>query len=98
MINLSFSILNPFSKDYFKPLYSRWGKISTNKSWEFEVYKQDQTILELNIDTCFIGKDHAGITLYLSLLSYAVCVIIQDNRHWDYETHTWKKHVKNTNC
>jgi hypothetical protein len=92
MINLSFSILNPYSKDFFKNIYNRSGKITKNKSWEFEIYKQDHTLFDFNIDTCIVGKDHAGINVLLGLLSYVVCAKIYDTRHWDYTNKCWEKH------
>lgn len=99
MIKLSFSILNPKSLDKFEHIYQRSGAITKNKSWEFEVYKQDQTFLDIDIDTCIIGRDHAGIGIVLGLLSYVFYAKIYDNRHWDYTNNKWKEHDdKNTNC
>jgi hypothetical protein len=99
MINLSFSILNPYSKDFFKTIFSRSGKITKNKGWEVEIYKQDHTIFDFNIDTCIVGKYHAGINVLLGLFSYVICARIYDNRHWDYTNKKWIEHDdKDTNC
>lgn len=98
MFKLSLSILNPFSKDLFNNIYNRAGRITKNKSWEFEIYKQDYTLLEVDIDTCVIGKDHAGVSILLGLFSYVFCAKIYDNRHWDYTNRKWIEHDENTNC
>jgi hypothetical protein len=99
MINLSFSIINPRSRDLFETIYNRNGKITENKYWEFEIYKQDHTLLDFNIDTNIVGKDHGGISILLGLLSYVVCAKIYDNRHWDYDNKKWIDHDhKDTNC
>lgn len=92
MIKVSFRIVNPFSKDLFTDIYNRSGKITKNKSWEIQVWKQAYTFLEVDIDTCVIGQDHAGIGIVLGLFSYVVCAKIYDNRHWDYENNCWGKY------
>ena len=98
MFKISFSIFNPYSKDFFDHIYHKTWTITKNKSFEIEIYKQDQTFLDIDIDACFIGKDHAGIGIVLGLFSYVFCAKIYDNRHWDYDNNKWMEYDKNTNC
>ena len=92
MIKLSLSVLNPFSKDRFKCMKFWVGKITEHKSWEVEIYKQDQSLLEIDIDTCIIGRDHAGISIILCLFYFMISAKIYDTRHWNYELGRWEKH------
>lgn len=84
--------MNPVSKAQFNNIYNRYGKITNNKSWEFEIYKHDQNLLEFELDTSFIGKDHAGVSISLGLFSYVISARLYDTRHWDYTNHCWREH------
>lgn len=98
MIKVSFCIVNPFSKDLFTDIYNCSGKITKNKSWEIQIYKQDYTFLEVDIDTCIIGQDHAGVGINLGLFYFVISAKMYDNRHWDYTNKKWIEHDENTNC
>lgn len=82
MINLNFSISNPFSNE-FKNLFCKADQLYKNKFWEFEVYRS-QILFEFgfNITT---RCDHAGIDLTLGLFGHTIHLNIYDNRHWNYD-------------
>lgn len=87
MINLEFSLTNPFS-DKFKNLCHKAGHITEHKCWEIDCYR-DNRILAFQ----FYARtrcDHAGIRVELALLSYTISFDIYDSRHWNYTTNTWE--------
>jgi hypothetical protein len=92
MIKLSLSVLNPYSKDRFKCVNFWIGKITKHKSWEVEIYTQDQSLLEIDIDTCVIGRDHAGVRVVLGLFYFMISAKMYDTRHWNYELGRWENH------
>jgi hypothetical protein len=87
MIYLSFSISNLFSKR-FENVYSKSGKITEYKCYEFEVLRNREII------GCFFSltsrQDHAGLEISFSLLSWDFIFNINDSRHWDSKTNTWE--------
>lgn len=87
MINLSFRVLNPFSKATFRLVYVVSGVITRNKSWEFEIYKyRDLVNIAFEWTT---ATDHAGVKLSLGVFGYLASFTIYDNRHWNTEKDTW---------
>lgn len=87
MINIKFSITNPWT-DRFENIRCWWGRTGLpNKFWECQIMKSDDIIaVDLRITT---RCDHAGPDLWLGLLGYAVNIKIYDSRHWDHETQQW---------
>lgn len=91
MINFRFEIQNPFSKDRFKNLGSLSGRLIKNKFWEIEHTFYDGLLLDFDFSIkrkC----DHAGLSLVIGCLTYAVHLKIYDNRHWDHENNCWVKY------
>lgn len=88
MINFHISIRNPWYTENFDNLYNRSGRVTENKTWEFEVIRYSYTLAEVSVNWSF-RSDHAGIELVLGLFGYAVSFAIRDNRHWDRESNTW---------
>jgi hypothetical protein len=86
VIYLNLTIRNPWS-DRFTPVVARGGKITQNKSWEFEMYRSD-TVVELETRIT-VREDHAGVMLGFGLLSWTIRAQIYDIRHWDYEAKQW---------
>ena len=87
MINLKFTIENPWW-NRFANIKSWSGKTPfENKYWEAQVMESDDIVaFDLRITT---RTDHAGADLWLGLLGYAVNFKFYDNRHWDYKTKNW---------
>jgi hypothetical protein len=86
MISISFSISNPFSKN-FKPLFFKHGSLTNNKRWEFEVHRTNRLIgFEL---TWTAMSDHAGLSINLSILTFEFYFQIYDRRHWNNIINDW---------
>ena len=70
MINLRFSITNPWS-DKFENLFSRAGKTPfKHKFWEFQFMRTDEIAC---VDVRYtIRQDHSGLDLWFGLFSYSV--------------------------
>jgi len=88
MINLTFSITNPFwNSDYFASVYEKHGKISEHKCWEIQGMRDDSILaVDFRITS---REDHAGITLELGLVGHRIAFQIYDNRHWNYDEQRW---------
>ncbi len=88
MINLRFSVENPWW-DRFENIYAAHGAtLFKHKFWEVQVMKSDDIIaVDLRITT---RQDHAGIDLWLGLLGYAINLQIYDHRHWNHEEKRWE--------
>lgn len=78
MITINLCITNPWS-DRFEPLWSWGSRIVTHWAWEFEIYRCD-TLAEIELRVA-PNQDHAGVTLGLGLLSWALRAQIYDVRH-----------------
>ena len=83
MINLRFSITNPWW-DRFETVYWKAGKTPfQNKFYECQVMKSDDIVaFELRVNA---RCDHAGVDLWLGLFGYSVNLNFYDNRHWDHK-------------
>jgi hypothetical protein len=89
MINLNFSIANPWRTDkIWNILWSKYGSITRNKAWEFNGYR---TGCIINVEFRWtLQGDHAGAYLMMGLLGYEVELAFYDTRHWNYDTNTWE--------
>ena len=92
MINLRFSITNPWS-DRFSNVYSTAGKTPfKHKFWEFQIMRTDDILsADLRISS---RTDHAGFDLWLGLLSFSVNLVVYDNRHWNTKDDCWELYGK----
>ena len=88
MINLRFSLTNPWW-NRFENVYSNAGKAPfENKFWEVQLLKSDDIVsLDLRITT---RCDHAGVDMWLGLFGYSVNLNFYDNRHWNSEKGAWE--------
>ena len=89
MINIHLCLSNPWKRDCFKNLLCYGGKISQNKSWEFELYQHNYEIVKAVTQLTF-NRDHAGFTLNIALFTFGIEFTIYDTRHWNYETNSWE--------
>lgn len=88
MINLRFELKNPWSKDRFKNLGCIHGRLSKYKSWELEHTFFDGLLADFEFK--FTTKeDHAGLSLILGIVGYAIHLSIYDTRHWNYDEGRW---------
>ena len=99
MINISFYIRNPWSKDLSHHDYFYYHKkISKNKSFETQIYRSSvYNLLGLRLDFSWTGEDHAGPSLDIEFWKYNFNIKIYDHRHWDYETGSWEVYEEKTN-
>lgn len=88
MINFCLSLRNPFSKN-FKNLFFKVGRLTKNKTWDFEI-NQTNGIIGIDFNWTFMS-DHAGVTLVLVFLSFEISFQIYDNRHWNNILNTWDR-------
>jgi hypothetical protein len=88
MLQLNFTISNPFSKR-FKNIKCWSGATPfKNKFWEFQILATSDLICIHFSYT--IRQDHAGLRLELGLFGYSIDFNIYDNRHWDYIGEKWE--------
>lgn len=95
MFHIHFSI-----KNYFKSKYTKQTDyvcierhLFGHKHLEIQLshWGQISDIFSITLNTEITGGDHAGIRFHLDLLGYGFIINFYDNRHWDYENHTWEK-------
>jgi hypothetical protein len=92
MINLKFSIINPWWNRFANIKSWAGGSLFENKFWEVQIMKSDDLLtVDLRITT---RQDHAGADLWLGLFGYAINLQFYDNRHWDSETENWQVYNK----
>jgi hypothetical protein len=88
MINLSFTLSNPFSSRY-SSVYDTSGKTwMPHKFWEFEIYK-NSSIIGFSFDLT-MRTDHAGFGFSFELFGWRVDYRFYDSRHWNDETECWE--------
>lgn len=88
MINLRFSLSNPWW-NRFENVYSNAGETPfKNKFWEVQLLKSDDIVsFDLRVTT---RCDHAGVDLWIGLFGYSVNLNFYDNRHWNPEKGAWE--------
>jgi hypothetical protein len=94
MITLSFKIFNPVVKTRnINMLWWAGGSFTKNKHWELDVsFDRLNTIFGIDVDTNFIGSDHAGIKFTLILFGFHLYTSMYDSRHWDYRNNRWTEY------
>ena len=87
MINLDFTIDNPFS-NRFKPVASKSKMLTEHKAVEANIYCTANIIkLSLVYST---AQDHAGLQLEVGLFGYNFELHFYDTRHWDNKNKCWE--------
>lgn len=95
MINLHASINQYFfGNDYFINLYNFERMISKHKGVDVNLTFYPHTIFEMDLDTRYKGRDHAGVHFNIGLLGLSFSLKIYDIRHWDNETNDWEIYLK----
>ena len=93
MININFSVENPWS-DRFNNLWCcSYATPFKNKFVELEVLKNNTVVsFVFRLTT---RQDHSGLRLELGLLGYSFDFKFYDSRHWNYETNKWATYDTN---
>jgi len=87
MINLDFTISNPFSKR-FRILASKCKMLTKHKAVEANIYCT-ANIIKLSL-VYSSRQDHAGLCIEVGLFGYECELNFYDTRHWNYKTHYWE--------
>jgi len=87
MINLDFTISNPFSKR-FRILASKCKMLTKHKAVEANIYCT-ANIIKLSL-VYSSRQDHAGLQIEFGLFGYDFELHFYDTRHWDYKTNQWE--------
>lgn len=90
MIYFSFSLSNPFANGSQKFLFFNSGKITENKSWEFQFDYDPYTIIDVSFWFRTKGSHH-GFGVSFGLIGFWMNFEVVDNRHWDYANNCWKE-------
>jgi hypothetical protein len=88
MININFSLINPWS-DRFDSIKCFHGSTPfDHKCWELQFMKTNTVI---KVEATHTTKcDHAGTALELGLFGYDIALTFYDSRHWDYKNKCWE--------
>ena len=92
MIDLSFSVRNPFhneKKNPWRDLYQGEWLIGKNTALEIGFFKYNYTLFSFGLSTNFTGSDHAGPSLEISLFGWEFRIAMPDTRHWNYDENRW---------
>jgi hypothetical protein len=87
MINLNFTIRNPWSNRFDNIRCWHGSTPFANKYWEIQLYKSTD-VIDFSFHLTH-RQSHAGLRLELGLFGYNADFNFYDNRHWDYETQSW---------
>lgn len=90
MLRLELVLHNFWAKEKFKNHWNKSGSITKHKHWEVEFIQYKKDFLGVRLDTCWRGRDHAGLSVELILLGYTLSAKIYDSRHWNYFTNSWE--------
>ena len=87
MINIRFSITNPWSR-LWDAGWSWANQLTKNKAWELQIYRAN-IVAEFQFEFTH-RRDHAGLRLEFGLFSWCATFVIHDTRHWNYATERWE--------
>lgn len=80
MININFSISNPFAENLSDIVFMKFGKLTENKFWTITLHKNLKTIIDFHFDIS-TGISHSGILLWVGLLGFFLEFELYDRRH-----------------
>jgi hypothetical protein len=94
MISIGFGIAWPWPKTYSENQvdYIEIDKqVTKNKSVTFQFSKSMNfhTIFDFQFDTQWIGRDHGGIRLFITVGRYFLVAAFEDMRHWNWKAQRW---------
>ena len=99
MFNIRFSLGLPYGlfSQNGVDFFLKDGKLTKNKSYEFQISQFGiNTILDIEIDTAWFGKDHAGPEIRICVLGFEISLKIYDHRHWNDKNNTWEIYEEET--
>jgi hypothetical protein len=94
MINLHFSIANPFKHKPWRDLYQGDWRVSKNKTLEIGFFNYAYNLFEISTDLRFWGRDHAGPEFEIGILGWQARIALVDNRHWNTDKNSWQTYSK----
>lgn len=80
MININFSISNPFAENLSEIVFMKFGKVSVNKYWTISIQKNLRTIIDFHLDVS-TGRSHSGIMFWIGLLGFFLEFELYDRQH-----------------
>lgn len=83
MIFIGFALRNPWSRGRFQTIKERVVVVTTNKSIEFGIYKND-CIIEFGFGITRFKQDHAGFHFDIGVFGYHFDFTFYDNRHYEH--------------
>ena len=92
MLRLDIDLFNPFSSKgkEFKSLWNWSKRVGFTKVLEMQyITYGTHSFFNLKLDINFVGRDHAGPELEISMGNYQFRVNLYDTRHWDYKNNEW---------
>lgn len=89
MLNLRLVIENPWSKAQWADRWNWTRQITKHKVLEAQLCKYNAELFGVCLNTCWRGRDHAGLELDLIAFGYTFALRFYDSRHWDYITNSW---------
>jgi len=90
MINLHFSIRNPWSNNFKNLVFKVFRTPFENKFLELQAYK-DTSLLSFHFDWT-IRQSHAGSHIEFGILGYCLNFTFYDCRHWNGDLGRWEEH------
>lgn len=90
MIDFSIRISNPFANGSQKFLFFKSGKITKNKSWEFQFDRYPRTLFSIGFSLTF-RESHSGVSIDFGLFGYLFMFQFYDSRHWDCVNNCWEE-------
>lgn len=97
MIKVECVLRTLFFRENFKAIWNKTGTITRHKHWELELFRYVPDLIGFRLDTCWRGRDHAGVSVELILIGFTFRANIYDSRHWNYSTNTWELYTGETN-
>lgn len=75
-----------------KRYLTKYWKVSKNKSIELEFTRWDavDSIFSIWLDTRWVGRDHGGLNIDITVWRWYFNFSFYDMRHWDYDEHRWQ--------
>ena len=88
MLDINFSIDNPWSKKSWALVHNWVKPLSKNKTFDATMYC-NQCLFRINFSITH-KTDHAGLRIDLGLFGWGLDMAICDNRHWDQTNNRWQ--------
>jgi hypothetical protein len=92
MIYFNFNISNPWKRlTNSELLKSKIVHVFGNKYFYIGYHKSDLSIIGISFDISPIRRNHAGVSLTLSIFGRFLEMEFYDNRHWNSKQNCWEE-------